>query len=170
MKRFDQFQVYVGCGLTHASQEFRDQVEAFKKDLGQFCTVLDFLGIGTSATPRQVYDHDIGNCVENADLLVAICDEPSTGLGYELATQIEKRGKPCLMVARRGAVVTRLILDMGKQGAEFRRYDHFSEVLHMTIEKLTEMAAANKQLPLFSGAGGMGKDRAPTPESELAAA
>jgi hypothetical protein len=27
-----KFKVYVGCGLTHAPQEFKNQVEEFKKN------------------------------------------------------------------------------------------------------------------------------------------
>lgn len=114
--------VYVGCALSHASDEFKKSVELFKKKLGTIVNVLDFKGeiIGTA---REVYLWDIHECVYKCDFMVAICDLPSTGLGYEMATQIEKREKPLLAIAQKESVITRLILDTGHPQFTFRRYD-----------------------------------------------
>jgi hypothetical protein len=38
--------IYVGCSLTHATQEYRDGIEEFKKRLGEKYEVLKFLGLG----------------------------------------------------------------------------------------------------------------------------
>ena len=84
------FKVYVGCSLTHAPKKFRDEVENFKNKLREICEVLDFYGLADKDIPREVYEHDIHNCVGKCDLLLAICDFPSLGLGWELGTQVEK--------------------------------------------------------------------------------
>jgi len=127
--------VYVGCALSHAPQEFKDKVEALKKRLNGFCEVLEFLGT-TAGTPRDVYNHDINDCVKESDLIVAICDFPSTGLGYEIATQLEDRGMPVLAVAHKNSKVTRLIQDIGKPHYEFLRYGKFEDIYNMVKERV----------------------------------
>jgi hypothetical protein len=102
--------LYVGCGLTHAPMEFKNSVAQLKIRLRAMpgLEVLDFLG--TQGTPRDVYVNDIEKCVKVCDALLAICDYPSTGLGFEMATQVSRQ-KPILAVAHHQALVSRLILD-----------------------------------------------------------
>lgn len=108
--QFPDLKVYVGCSLTHAPEPFKEKVEDFKQNLREVCDVLCFLGISEN-TPYGVYAHDIHGCVMRSDLIVAISDLPSTGLGYEIATQAEARKKPLLAVAHRDALVSDLIQD-----------------------------------------------------------
>lgn len=138
--------VYVGCSLTYAPEQFKQDVETLKKELRKICHVLCFLGI-SDFSPRSVYNHDIGHCISTCDLFLAICDHPSTGLGYELGTQAEARRKPVLAVAHRNALVTDLILDTGLPHIEVRRYERLEEVINMVAEKLRQMEA--QQHPLF---------------------
>ncbi len=133
---FPHIKVYVGCALTYASEEFKQDVEKFKDVLRTHCTVLDFLGLDDT-TPNGVYQHDIHNCVMQCHLLIAIADYPSTGLGYEIGTQCEKRGAPILAVAHTDALVTDLILDTQQRGFEFKRYKTLvQDVIPLTLERL----------------------------------
>lgn len=128
--------IYVGCGLTHAPESFKRFVENFKDKLRIIpgIEVLDFMGV-VSGTPREVYHHDINVCVRGCDLLVAICDFPSIGLGWEMATQVS-RGKPLLAFGHCGSKVTRLILDPGLPLYEFHRYRSFDDIYEMVSQKI----------------------------------
>ena len=136
-----KFEVYVACALTHATKEFRDMVERFKKKLGDdgICVVLCFYGLNKPGiTPNEVYRWDIHQCVYKSHLVVAIVDLPSTGLGYEIATQVEARKMPCLMLAHNDAKVSDLILDMQQRGCEFKRYnDLMADGIELVIDKLS---------------------------------
>ena len=141
--KFD-YNVYVACSLTHASQEFRDKVEYFKDQLSSICNVLHFGGL-CDRPAHGIYKWDIHECVYKSDLIVAICDLPSTGLGYEIGTQVEARGALCLGLAHEKALVTDLILDTRQPHFEFRRYkDLLTDGLDMVVEKLEKMAKSEK--------------------------
>jgi hypothetical protein len=130
--------VYVGCALTQVSEEFREEfskkVEELKKKLESICIVLKFKGLSDGNIPYDVYVHDINKCVRKCDLLVAICDYPSIGLGYEMATQGESRKKPTLAVAHRSAKISKLILDPRTPGYEFKRYDNLVEDVYRMVQ------------------------------------
>ncbi|MFA5155575.1 MAG: hypothetical protein WC453_04030 [Patescibacteria group bacterium] len=137
------FKVYVGCSLTHAPAEFRSSVERLQERLKGVCQVLVFKGLADANIPHDVYVYDIRGCVYKCDLLVAICDFPSLGLGWEMATQAEKRKRPLLAVAHREAKVSKLVIDPQLPGYEFRRYDDLCEgVFKMVVARLQLMEAA----------------------------
>jgi hypothetical protein len=149
---FFNYCVYVACSLTHASEEFKQQVELLKDSLRKVCRVLCFLGISDD-TAHAIYEHDIHNCVYRSDLVVAITDFPSTGLGYEIGTQVEARRMPVLAVAHIDSKVTKLILDPQQPGYEFHRYRNFhEEVFNLVLAKLEKMHQQGiGDLPLFPG-------------------
>lgn len=101
--------LYVGCGLTLAPQKFKDRVEELKTELGHDWHVLDFLGL-VAGTATDVYQRDIVENVGSCDAFVAIADEPSIGLGYELAIAVEQHRKPVLATAHVSSKVTRMLL------------------------------------------------------------
>lgn len=116
------------------------EVEAFKKKLESVCNVLRFLGLTSGRSPRDIYLHDIRDCVGQSDLVVAICDQPSIGLGYEIATQLESRGMSCLCLAHEKSLVTEFILDVHQPGFDFRRYRNLQkEGIGLVTEKLSKM-------------------------------
>ena len=127
--------LYVGCALTHATEEFKQNVQALKERLRGICHVLEFVGLvdGTSA---DVYHHDIDGGVRSCHLFVAICDQASIGLGYELAGQVEDRKKPTLAVAQIDAKVTRLVLGIDRPNFEFKRYRDFDDLYNIIVAKL----------------------------------
>lgn len=58
--------------------------------------------------PAHVYYHDIHVCVAQADIFIADLSYPSTGLGWELATSIEKRSILTIMCAKEKKKVSHL--------------------------------------------------------------
>lgn len=125
--------VYVGCALTHAPESFKLAVEELKKKLGEVpgVQVLQFLGL-VDGTSRDVYIHDIIECVGMCDIMFAICDYASIGLGWEMATQVG-RGKRLLAFGHREAKITRLILDPPITRYSFHRYDDFEEIYGIAV-------------------------------------
>lgn len=116
--------LYVGCGLTLAPQGFKDQVEELKTELGRDWHVLEFLGL-VAGTAADVYQRDIVENVGSCDAFVAIADEPSIGLGYELAIAVERQHKPVLATAHVSSKVTRMLLGAAEvyPNMEFVQYE-----------------------------------------------
>lgn len=130
--------LYVGCALKNAPREFVDGVLAMREKLkaDPRLEILEFLGPGL---PQDVYRRDIHECVEASDLMVAICDLPSLGLGYEMATHVKHHKRPLLALAREGAVVSGLIEGIHGEGPfAFRRYRDISDVPHIVSSWLDE--------------------------------
>lgn len=149
-ERFSDVCVYVGCSLTHATKKFMSEVEKFKSELDRHCRVLDFLGCGTRATPREIYDFDIRQCIYTCDFMVAVCDQPSTGLGYEIATMTERRQRPVLAVAHHRSKVSDLILDPGLPGFTFNRYEDLcGDVIPMVQRMLPRILHDRLESDLF---------------------
>lgn len=121
--------LYVGCGLTHAPEEFRKSVEDLKGALRKDYDLLDFVGL-KGKDHVGVYRHDIENCVKRAEIFLAIADHPSTGLGWELAVAAEK-GMPILVAAHKEAKVTKLLLGAVEQFENMAmfRYELIEEVI-----------------------------------------
>lgn len=138
-----KLKIYVGCSLTHAPYEFRKAVENLKQALRMKYEVLEFLGL-VNGTPKDVYEWDLKECVAECDFFLAICDHPSLGLGYELATAIEKLHKPVLGVAHRDAHVTRLILGITQTNFIFRRYFELEEVANFVDEEIRKFVAITR--------------------------
>lgn len=130
--------VYVGCALTHATEEFKQNVQSLKERLKEVCIVLEFIGL-SDGTAYDVYNHDINDNVRSCHLFVAICDQASTGLGYELAVQVEDRKMPALAVAQLDTIVTRLVLGIQQSNFEFRRYKDFSDLYEIILEKIKSL-------------------------------
>ncbi|HJP96833.1 MAG TPA: hypothetical protein VJ843_05700 [Candidatus Saccharimonadales bacterium] len=127
--------LYVGCGLTHAPEEFRDSVDRFKDALRESGhTVLDFLGL-VAGTPGDVYRHDIKVNVASCDILVGICDEPSIGLGMEIGTAIGL-GKQVLLAAQDECAITRIVPGAAEEelNVHFARYTDLLDVVPMVNE------------------------------------
>ena len=117
-----QPKIYLGCSLTHAPKGFREQVDSLKDILREDYEVFDFLGL-VDGTPQEVYQWDIHHCVTDCTVFLAVCDYPGIGLGYELATAIEKLKKPVLAVAHEDAKVSRLVTGIDAPDYTFARYN-----------------------------------------------
>ncbi len=126
--------IYIGFSLTGAPQAFIDSVMRLREQLRDEFEVLEFIPV-TEGTPQDVYRNDIKVSVASCDMMVAICDLSSTGLGYEMACAIEVGNKPVLALAQAGTKISRLIMGIDHDKFSFRRYQHFAEVPELIREK-----------------------------------
>lgn len=139
--------LYIGCALTNLPADKRDvlleMISDIKKELGKHFEILVFkgvsdLGSGHPLSAKEIYDFDIKECVLKADYMLAIVDYPSLGLGYEIATAVEKLSIPVLAVARKDSTVTRLIIGIDHPNFEFYNYNSAQEIIEKALEKLTK--------------------------------
>lgn len=122
--------LYVGCSLTQAPEEFKNDVAGFKEALREKgYEVFDFVGL-VKGSAEDVYRWDIEHCVRDCDALIGICDFPSIGLGFELNEAIRLK-KPVLAVAHEDASVTRLLLGAAavESNLAFERYTSLQDVI-----------------------------------------
>lgn len=102
--------LYVGCALHSVPESFLDMVEELKKQAAEQWEVLSFVGTDPTATAETVYRKDI-DCATQADVMLAICDYPSTGLGIELATRIEHK-LPTIITHYIDSQISRMVLGL----------------------------------------------------------
>lgn len=107
-----------------------------KQDLEQQFEVLGFLGL-TQGSPVDVYRWDIEGCVASADLFVAMCDYPSTGLGLEIGAALWRYDVPTLGLASVESKVTRIILGVGEEADQelftFQRYNDHRHAVELVL-------------------------------------
>lgn len=131
--------IYVGCSLTQAPEEFKNDVKNYKQSLRSAgYDVFDFIGL-ENGTAADVYRWDIERCVRQCDILVGVCDYPSLGLGWELA-EATRLGKEVLAVAHEQSQITRLVLGAAavEPNVHFVQYTDLSETLPV-IDDLAAM-------------------------------
>lgn len=149
--------VYVACTLKHATEEYKQFIAEFKKQLAERakCTILEFV-TDPHATAGEIYQNDIKGCVVEADVIVADLSSPSHGVGYEISTMVEAHNKPVIGVARTGSQVSGVLL--GIPGFELGFYDDMETLLDYVVVKL---ALVSKKTPgrliVIDGTDGSGK-------------
>jgi hypothetical protein len=122
--------IYVGCSLTQAPEQFRDEVAGYKESLRDAgYEVFDFIGL-ENGTAADVYRWDIEHCVSDCDILVGVCDYPSLGLGWEL-NEATRLGKEVLAIAHKQSSISRLILGAAdvRSNVHFAHYDNLLDTL-----------------------------------------
>ena len=135
--------LYIGCALTNITDAERNillsNISNLKNKLKNHFEIMEFLWVRSDpklATPQQVYEVDIKDCVSKADCMLAICDYASLGLGYEIGTAVEKCGLPVLAVAHKNSLVSKLIRGVDHKDFNFYYYDSFDEIFEKTIKIL----------------------------------
>ena len=144
MKTNNKIKIYVGCALSQAPGDFVAAVEGFKGQLrAEGYYVYDFVGV-VKGTARDVFNWDIMYCVYSCDVFVAVCDQPSIGLGWELA-EATRFKKPVLAVAHADTRVTRMVEGAAamEPNVQFKRYRELGDILP-SIHKLAAEVAADK--------------------------
>ena len=121
-----KLKLYVGCALKHATPEFVASVTTLKDSLRDNYDVLDFVGLGTSTTPQDIFNYDRKQVTE-CDVFLAICDEVSTGLGVELGIATELK-KPTLAVAHTDAIISGMVEGNTEPTFSFKRYSALTEI------------------------------------------
>ncbi len=126
--------LYVGCALKLAPSEFVGSVLALKDGLRADFEVLDFHGFRESR--HNIYAYDMGQ-LARCEAMLAICDHPSFGLGFEVA-RVLSLGRPVVAVARLGTTVSGFIDDMPEveQLFSFFCYQELGEVLGIARREL----------------------------------
>lgn len=136
--------LYIGCALTHLPPERKDvflkMIQELREKLKDNFNIMEFLGITgpSTAQPELVYDHDIKNSVMKADCMLAICDFASLGLGYELATAVEKCGIPVLAMAHKDSHVSNLIRGISHPKYNFSHYGSVEDIINQANKTLTK--------------------------------
>src|SRR5262245_31309560 len=84
--------IYVGGASTNASASFDRQISDFKQRLRDISSalVLEWKLEEGDGTKPEMYDRDLNN-IRMCDVLIALIDEPSIGLGMEIAEAIRSR-------------------------------------------------------------------------------
>lgn len=105
--------VYVGCGLTHAPRRYKQQIASFKDKLREipWIIVLDFVttnSLKQIPDPLLIYTNDIHDCVGVAHVIIGEVSYPSTGLGWELGTSVEKHSIRTIMCVKRKSLLSNL--------------------------------------------------------------
>ena len=118
----------------NAPQEYLDFLENLKKILQNEYEIVEFLSLG-SVTPTDIYHEDIKKRIGISELFVAICDYPSTGLGYEMATAIEKYSKPTIGLAKEGKKISTLISGIDHPMYTFKSYKTIEDIIASIKEK-----------------------------------
>jgi hypothetical protein len=140
-----KIKIYVGCALTHAPEEYKQSIYALKEHLRNLSGVeiLDFVTPlngekQTSMDSAEVYNNDIHSCVANANLFIAEITHPSTGLGWELGTAVEKHRTQTIMCAQKDVLVSRLPLGSAvmNEHATVHRYEKSIMELVPLFEKI----------------------------------
>lgn len=101
--------IYFGCAIGGAPDGWLGKINAFKQTLRDETghEVMEFVD-PAEGTMQDVYLNDIHYAVANCDCMIGEVSYPSLGLGWEMATAIEKLRKPVLMCAQENAKVSRL--------------------------------------------------------------
>jgi nucleoside 2-deoxyribosyltransferase len=126
--------LYVGCALTDAPEDFRNDVENLIETLGKDWQVLKFLGL-VGGTNADVYTQDIGN-VRKCAAFLAIIDYPSTGLGLELG-EASKLAKPTLLTQRADKGGSRIVLGAAElvPSFDFETYENMQADLPSIVKE-----------------------------------
>ncbi len=104
--------LYVGCALRGAPAEFVASVEALKRELEAYFDVLHFIGLGSDVTARVIYETDIA-LAARADLMLALADLPSIGLGMEVAKRAELQ-KPTIIAYHHAVTPSAMVLGVAE--------------------------------------------------------
>lgn len=121
-----KLKLYVGCALTEAPPEFRDDIVQLKEVLKKDYDVLEFLGL-TAGTAEDVFQRDINENVANCDLLLIVGDHASWGAAIELTFGTAIHKKPVLFV-RKNRKLTRIIPGMASFFPNLR-YEFYDDLL-----------------------------------------
>ncbi len=132
--------IYVGIALTNAPESFRTTFyDELKEGLEALngVKVLEFIGL-KEGQPRDVHEYD-RECLEGADLMIGICDHPSTGLGMEIVYRHNTR-KPLLLFAHKDATVTRMVVGFSqKEHIPCIKYKAVSDIVSCVKSELAAL-------------------------------
>jgi nucleoside 2-deoxyribosyltransferase len=129
--------IYLGCALTNAPLEFREQIMLLRERIKEKYELIEFFSdpasVGDQSTEleycQKIYEFD-KKCVESCDIMLAEVSYPSLGEGMELAFAVTKN-KPILAVAGQDANVSRMIMGITAPKFEFHRYSKTEDLIYL---------------------------------------
>ena len=130
--------IYFAMALTHAPTDFVKMCGGeLRKIMRKFgYRTLDFVGLA-DGTAEDVYLRDM-HAVCEADLLVAICDYPSLGLGMEVMARIHAK-KPLVLCWRRGTKITRMLIGASViENIRICQYDTIDDIARVVRDMLPQ--------------------------------
>jgi len=127
--------VYVSSSVTHAPKTYRDFIKKFKQELRSATSalVIEWVDQDAPMIPDDFFRKNINNVLK-CDVMVAITDEPSIGVGMEIQEAIRNK-KPMLCLYEKGHTVSRLLLS-AKQAGEIRLETY--ESLEDAVERASD--------------------------------
>ncbi len=132
--------IYVGMALTDAPKEFRNRFQTeLKNQLRSLpeIEVLDFVGL-ENGSEVDVYEYDRA-CTESCDLMVAICDYSSLGLGMELVFRYHT-GKPLVLFAHKDEYVSRMVTGFTqKENIPYHHFDTVADIIEVVKLELAKL-------------------------------
>ena len=115
--------LYVGCALQSVPDSFLNMVEELKRQATEHWEIFSFVGTDPTVTAQTVYETDIAMATQ-ADVMLAICDHPSTGLGIELATRTELQ-LPTIITHHADNQISRMVLGMASVANDTVHYQTY---------------------------------------------
>jgi|SRR5690606_4400836 len=128
--------IYVAAALSHAPQEYRDGIIAFRNRLRAHVEVLDFLGL-EAPSAQEAFEWDI-KCVKDCDVLVADVTHPSIGVGVEFGVAYSLR-KPIITLAAKDATPSRFVFGYVNNRHFSFRYANSDEAVDFVLATLKKL-------------------------------
>lgn len=121
-----EFIVYVSAPILNSSARLKEFVTTFKSGLRRQTTAIVLEWVSpTDEEIKDFFERDLGN-VYMCSAMIAFVDEPSTGIGIEIA-EVIRQEKPLLCLYRKGTKVSRMILGATATGTvTVREYSDLS--------------------------------------------
>ena len=132
-KEKEKIKVYVGCSLTHSSEEFKQSIADFKDQLRPHVEILDFLGLGAPSA-KEAFEWDIA-CVKRCDLLITNITYPSIGSGVEWGVAYSLK-KPIITIAQKDIKVSRFVFGYEDATHFTLRYNTNEDAIPFILEKM----------------------------------
>lgn len=127
--------LYFGCAITGLPLEYVKGMILLRDSFKDHFEVLEF---SDNCRCGGSYLHDIYHCVAGCDLMIAIVDERSTCLGWEMATMVEKHRKPTLAMVHDESLscTNKFLLDISWYNPifELKKYHNATEILPILLD------------------------------------
>ena len=141
--------MYFACALTGTSDQFQKSMNQWRDEyLAMHFEILKFAWLDGAPDPSvtNIHEHDL-NRVESADIIVAMLDNPSFGVGMELQHAIQLK-KPVIGFKTEGVAVSRMITDSFKENDyPLLSFQSMSKATHEVLIRTTHRI---DKLPFFS--------------------
>ncbi len=158
LNNMEKIKVYVGCGLTHAPSGYKEAIAIFKQQLSRvlWIEVLEFVtpnSVSSAPDSRHIYRNDIYECVGMAHAMIGDLSYPSTGLGWELGTAIEKHGIRVFMCMHKDATVSHLPIGAQHENNHATLHTYEESILDLLdyfieeLQQLHQVLQLKKALP-----------------------